>query len=97
MTKSKLIHNKKLLLLASIFSIIIFSSLFLTQVYAEDDEDDGGDDDFGPIAIGFFAFVTLNIITLYIFKCSRKLLGDEGKAGSTKKTITSIYQKIRNL
>lgn len=97
MMKHKLIHNKKLLLLTSIFILIIFSSLFLTQVHADDDEED--DDDFGkdlgPIAIGFFAFGTLNIIALYIFKGSRKLLGDEGKAGNTKKKISSIYQKIR--
>ena len=104
MTKSKLIHNKKLILYASIFTIIIFTSLFLTQVYADDDdkpekEDEDDDDfgkDFGPIAIGFFAFGTLNIIALYIFKGSRKLLGDEGKAGNTKKKISSIYRKIRS-
>ncbi len=100
MTRSKLIHNKNLLLFASIFTIIIFSSLFLTQVYADDDDPEGDDDDFGkdfgPIAIGFFAFGTLNIIALYIFKGSRKWLGDEGKAGNTKKKISSIYRKIRS-
>ncbi|MCK5142062.1 MAG: hypothetical protein KAQ70_07705, partial [Candidatus Heimdallarchaeota archaeon] len=100
MIKPKLIHNKKLLLFVSIFTIIIFSSLFLTQVYAEDDEDEDDDDDFGkdlgPIAIGFFAFGTLNIIALYIFKGSRKWLGDEGKAANTKKRISSIYRKIRS-
>ncbi len=44
--------------------------------------------------LDFLAFDTLNIIALYIFKGSRKLLRDEGKAGKTKKTITSIYQEI---
>ncbi len=98
MLESKRIHNKKLLLFVSIFTIIISSSLFLTQVYADDDpegDDDGFGKDLGPIAIGFFAFGTLNILALYIFKGSRKLLGDEGKAGQTKKKISSIYQKIR--
>ncbi|GAJ10806.1 unnamed protein product, partial [marine sediment metagenome] len=101
MILSKRIYNTKLLLFASIFTIIIFSSLFLTQVYADDDDEPEGEDDddfgkdLGPVAIGFFAFGNLNIIALYIFRFSRKLLGDEGKAGKTKKTITSIYQKIR--
>ena len=48
------------------------------------------------MAIGFFAFGTLNIIALYIFKGSRKFLGDEGKAGKTKKMFSSIFRKIRN-
>ncbi len=99
MIKSKRIHNKKLLLIASLITIIIFSSLFLTQVYADDDDEEDDDDfgkDLGPIAIGFFAFGTLNIIALYIFKGSRKWLGDEGKAVNTKKKISSIYRKIRS-
>ncbi len=102
MIRSKRIQKKKLLLFTSIFSIIVFSSLFLTQVYADDDDEPEGEDDdddfgkdLGPVAIGFFAFGILNIIALYIFRISRKLLGDEGKAGKTKKTITSTYQKIR--
>ncbi|GAH24447.1 unnamed protein product [marine sediment metagenome] len=73
---------------------------FTTKKYAEDDELEGKDDDgFGKdlisVAIGFLAFGTLNIIALYTFRGSRKLLGDECKAGKTKKTIKSIYQKIR--
>ncbi|MHA1346072.1 MAG: hypothetical protein ACTSO3_06740 [Candidatus Heimdallarchaeaceae archaeon] len=99
MIKITRIHNKELLLFTSIIVIIIFSNLFITQVYADDDTEGDDDDfgkDFGPIAIGFFAFGTLNIIALYIFKGSRKFLGDEGKAGKTKTTISSIYQKIRN-
>lgn len=72
MMKSKRIHNNNLLLLASTFAINIFSSIFLAQVYADDDDPEGDDDGFGKdlcsIAIEFLAFVTLNIIALYISK-----------------------------
>ena len=102
MKRSLFLHRNRLVLHTSVLAIIILSSLIVTQVYADDDdepkEEDDDDDfgkDLGPIAIGFFAFGTLNILALYIFRFSRKLLGDEGKAGKTKKTITSIYKKIR--
>ena len=94
---SRLLSNKKIQITIFLLVFITVSSFYVTQVYADDDDED--DDDFGKdlgnVAIGLFAFSTVNIIALYIFRISRKLLGEDEKNLERKKKITNIYQKIR--
>ena len=84
--------------------IIVFSILLITSVVvkADDDDDDGtgfidGDtaQDIGYIAIGLFAAGMINVVILYSFKLSRKLLGEEGVSGKVRNFTRETYLKTR--
>jgi len=74
-------------------------------VQADDDDDDDDDGigfidgdtakDIGYVAIGLFSAGMLNIVILYAFKISRKLLSEEGVSGKVRNFTRETYLKTR--
>ena len=99
--KSRILQERKIVYLI----FIVFSTLLITSavVLADDDDDDdddgfiGGDaaKDIGYIAIGLFVAGMMNVIILYSFKLSKRLLGEEGVSGKVRNFTRETYLKTR--
>ena len=99
MNKSKLVSRRNIILMLSLIAIIALSRPLISNVFADDNDEDENDDEggeLGTVAIGLFAFSTVNIIALYIFRFSKKFFsGEDEKNAERRKKIVIFYQKIR--
>lgn len=85
-----------------ILGVVLLLISSSNSTFGDDDDDDengllGGDTakDIGYVAIGLFSVGMLNVIILYAFKLSRKLLSEEGVSGKVRNFTKKTYLKTR--